>query len=76
MPFNGVHYPMHAPAKYVNRFPNLPRERQMYAAMLSAADDAIGEILATLDRTGRRDNTLIFIVGDNGATTERRSRPS
>ncbi len=71
--FNAVHYPMHAPAKYVNRFANLPRERQMYAAMLSAADDAIGEILATLDRTGRRDNTLIFIVGDNGATTERRA---
>lgn len=71
--FNAVHYPMHAPAKYVSRFSNLAPERRMYAAMLSAADDAIGEILATLDRTGRRSNTLIFIVGDNGATTERRA---
>lgn len=71
--FNAVHYPMHAPGKYVARFPNLSRERQMYAAMLSAADDAIGQILQTLDRTGRRDNTLIFILGDNGATTERRA---
>ncbi len=71
--FSAVHYPMHAPAKYVERFPNLPRERQMYAAMLSAADDAIGEILATLDRAGRRKNTLIFLLGDNGATTERRA---
>jgi arylsulfatase A-like enzyme len=70
---NAVHYPMHAPTKYVNRFPNLPPERQMYAAMLSAADDAIGGILATLDRTGRRNNTLIFVLGDNGATTERRA---
>ena len=70
---NAVHYPMHAPAKYVSRFPNLQRERQMYAAMLSAADDAIGEILATLDHTGRRNNTLIFVLGDNGATTERRA---
>jgi arylsulfatase A-like enzyme len=70
---NAVHYPMHAPTKYVNRFPNLPPERQMYAAMLSAADDAIGGILATLDRTGRRNDTLIFVLGDNGATTERRA---
>jgi len=70
---NAVHYPMHAPAKYVSRFPNLPRERQMYAAMLSAADDAIGGILAILDRTGRRNDTLIFVLGDNGATTERRA---
>ncbi len=42
--FNAVHYPMHAPRKYVERFRGLPPERQMYAAMLSAADDAIGEI--------------------------------
>jgi arylsulfatase A-like enzyme len=71
--FNAVHYPMHAPQKYVNRFPNLPRERQMYAAMLSAADDALGEIVSTLERTGRRENTLIYLLGDNGATTERRA---
>ncbi len=72
-PFNAVHYPMHAPQKYVQRFADLPRERQMYAAMLSAADEAIGTILATLERTGQRDNTLIFLLGDNGATTERRA---
>jgi arylsulfatase A-like enzyme len=71
--FSAVHYPMHAPPKYINRFQNLPPERRMYAAMLSAADDAIGEIMATLDRTGRRDNTIVFLLGDNGATTERRA---
>jgi arylsulfatase A-like enzyme len=71
--FNAVHYPMHAPHKYVERFPDLARERQMYAAMLSAADDGVGQIIATLERTGQRDNTLIFLLGDNGATTERRA---
>lgn len=71
--FNAVHYPMHAPRQYVERFPNLPPERQMYAAMLSAADDGIGQILAALDRTGQRENTLIFFLGDNGATTEARA---
>lgn len=71
--FNAVHYPMHAPAKYVQRFPNLPKERQMYAAMLSAADDGVGRILDALEKTGQRDNTLIFLLGDNGATTEKRA---
>ncbi len=71
--FNAVHYPMHAPRKYVQRFPNLEPERQMYAAMLSAADDGVGRILAALDRHGLRENTLIFFLGDNGATTEARA---
>ena len=70
---NAVHYPMHAPQKYLERFPNLAPERRMYAAMLSAADDAIGKMMAALERTGQRDNTLIFLIGDNGATTERRA---
>ena len=71
--FNAVHYPMHAPQKYVERFPNLAPERRMYAAMLAAADDAIGNMVAALERTNQRDNTLIFLLGDNGATRERRA---
>jgi arylsulfatase A-like enzyme len=71
--FNAVHYPMHAPRKYVERFPNLEPERQMYAAMLSAADDGVGRIIQTLEQTGQRNNTLIFLLGDNGATRERRA---
>lgn len=71
--FNAVHYPMHAPERYVERFPRLEPERRMYAAMLAAADDAIGSMVAALERSGQRDNTLIFLLGDNGATTERRA---
>lgn len=71
--FNAVHYPMHAPSKYVERFRALEPERQMYAGMLSAADDGVGQIIQTLERTGRRSETLIFLLGDNGATRERRA---
>jgi arylsulfatase A-like enzyme len=71
--FNAVHYPMHAPEKYVERFRELEPERRMYAAMLAAADDAIGNVVAELERTGQRENTLIFLLGDNGATTEKRA---
>ncbi len=73
VPYNAVHYPMHAPKKYVERFGNLEPERQMYAAMLAAADDGIGEILGTLERAGLRENTLVFFLADNGATTEARA---
>ena len=72
--FNAVHYPMHAPNKYVERFPeSLGRERRTYAAMLAAADDGIGLMLRTLESIGQRENTLIFLAGDNGATTEARA---
>jgi arylsulfatase A-like enzyme len=71
--YNAVHYPMHAPKRYVERFPGLEPERQMYAAMLAAADDGVGEVLRTLDKGGIRDNTLIIFSADNGATTEARA---
>ncbi len=71
--FNAVHYPMHAPQKYLERFLDLPPERRMYAAMLAAADDMVGAMVAALERTGQRERTLIFLLGDNGATTERRA---
>lgn len=73
VPFSAVHYPMHAPQKYVNRFPKLERERQMYAAMLSAADDGIGEILGLIEKLGLRDHTMVFFSCDHGATREPRA---
>src|SRR5699024_4987420 len=36
--YNAPHYPMHAPQKYLDRFPDLPWDRQIMAAMLSAVD--------------------------------------
>ena len=43
VPYNAVHYPMHAPRRYVERFAHLEPERRMYAAMLAAADDSVVE---------------------------------
>lgn len=70
---NAVHYPMHAPRKYVERFPGLPRERQMYAAMLAAMDDGVGEVVGTLRELGLLENTLLIFTADNGATREARA---
>ena len=73
LPYSAVHYPMHAPSPYVERFPDLEPERQMYAAMLSVVDDGLGAIIETLETYGLRDNTCIFFASDNGATRERRA---
>jgi arylsulfatase A-like enzyme len=73
VPFNGVHYPMHAPKKYVDRFPGLEPERRMYAAMLSAVDDGVGLMMRTLRELRLTENTLVFFTGDNGATRETRA---
>ncbi|HEY3340423.1 MAG TPA: sulfatase-like hydrolase/transferase, partial [Anaerolineae bacterium] len=57
--YNAPHYPMHAPQKYMQRFAHLPWDRQIMAAMLSAVDDGVGEIMAELERQGIRENTLV-----------------
>jgi len=71
--YNAPHYPMHAPERYKRRFPGLPRERQTYAAMLAAIDDGVGHIRQTLAQHALLENTLIFYLADNGATTETRA---
>jgi arylsulfatase A-like enzyme len=73
VPYNAVHYPMHAPAKYVDRFRRLEPERRMYAAMLSAADDSIGEIMGLVRKLGLYERTVVFFASDNGATREARA---
>lgn len=71
--YNAPHYPMHAPKAYLQRFSGLAPERQVYAAMIAAVDDGIGSIRRTLEQTGQWNNTLLFLLGDNGATTEKRA---
>lgn len=71
--YNAPHYPMHAPDKYMERYSHLPRDRQLMAAMISAVDDGVGEIVAALKRAGVYDNTLIFFSSDNGPSSEARN---
>jgi arylsulfatase A-like enzyme len=71
--YNAPHYPIHAPAKYMERFAHLAPERRTYAAMIAAVDDGIGEIRGRLAKHGLTENTLVVFVGDNGATTEKRA---
>jgi arylsulfatase A-like enzyme len=71
--YNAPHYPMHAPQEYLDRFPDLPWDRQIMAAMLSAMDDGVGDICAELERQGIREDTAIVFMSDNGPSRETRN---
>lgn len=43
-----------------------PSARPMYAAVVDAMDQAIGQVLGTLDEEGIADNTIVVFFSDNG----------
>jgi arylsulfatase A-like enzyme len=64
--FNAVHTPMEAPREEIARFNTADTTRNVMLAMIKCMDDAVGQVLNTLEREGLRDNTLIFFISDNG----------
>jgi len=73
VPFNAPHYPMHAPAEWMDRFAHLRPEKQAMGAMIGAMDAGIGRILDSLDDTGRSEDTIVVFSSDNGPSTETRN---
>ncbi len=71
--YNAPHYPMHAPRKYLDRYPDLPWDKQIMAAMISAVDDGVGELVEALKESGQYENTVIFFSSDNGPSVETRN---
>ncbi|QDT01970.1 Arylsulfatase [Rubripirellula lacrimiformis] len=62
------HTPFHTVPKYRWRFRDsgLDETDQIYASVLSHADDRIGEVLDALDRLNLTENTLVIFSSDNG----------
>jgi arylsulfatase A-like enzyme len=72
--FNAVHAPLQAPEEYIAKFKHITNPtRQIFAAMLSALDDAVGMVLAKLRELELEENTLIFFISDNGGPTRQTS---
>ena len=68
LPHLAVHGPLQVTQKYYDRFPHIKDESsRIYAAMTSALDDGIGEVLDALEQNGLDDNTLVIFTSDNGA---------
>lgn len=89
--FQSVHSPLQAPHDCLARYPHLVGSQKRRAAMVSALDDAIGNLTERLRVTGQLDHTVIVFTADNGAPdgaafmegddkdvalTEQSSRPS
>lgn len=68
--FNAVHTPMDATEDRVARFSSIEDpKRRTYAAMLSALDEAAGQVIARIREAGLEENTLIIFFSDNGGPT-------
>jgi arylsulfatase A-like enzyme len=67
------HTPFHTIPKYRWRFRDLEEPDNIYASVLSHADDRIGEVLDALDRLKLADNTLVIFSSDNGPARASRS---
>ena len=83
LPFNAPHFPnasSKAPGqaniwqapdwafyKAYGLSPDEPNPQKRYNAVVTALDNAIGNVLKTLDSLGIADNTFVFLFSDNGA---------
>ena len=65
--FLAPHQPIQPAPRYAAQFPDTPEGQ--YAALVTQLDDAIGRILAVVDRK----NTLVVFVSDNGGTNRERN---
>lgn len=67
--FNAVHTPHVASEKFLERFKHLEGRKRNYAANIAEADEAIGVVMAKLRELGIEENTLVFVISDNGGAS-------
>lgn len=68
VPFNAPHTPIEATQEYFDRFADagMDQHRQVYAAMVSGLDSAVGRILDHLEELSLSERTLVWFLSDNG----------
>ena len=72
--FHAVHAPVDAPAEFKQRYAGIRFDedaarhdsRLRLAAMVSQLDASVGRLVAALDDTGQRRDTLVVFTSDNG----------
>lgn len=63
----------HEPMDYHSDFPvsdSLPPAERAFVSMMLALDAYVGELVAAVDDSGQKENTLILFTTDNGAHSE------
>ena len=67
VPFQAVHGPNEVPDVYRDMYSHVEdEERRTYLGMVTAMDDAVGNITQTLKDSGLYDNSIILWFSDNG----------
>jgi arylsulfatase A-like enzyme len=68
--YNAPHTPIQPPEEWVERVQAREKdaspERIRYVALLEHMDAGIGRVLAALEESGQRENTLVIYTSDNG----------
>jgi arylsulfatase A-like enzyme len=68
--FNAVHSPLQAKNSDLQKFGSIEDDhRRIFAGMLTSLDDAVEQVLNTLEATGTARNTLLVFLSDNGGPT-------
>lgn len=67
--FTSPHVPLSEPDEWMNLYQDsgVDLSHQLYWAAISHLDDAVGKVVAAVDRLGQRDNTVFIFLSDNGA---------
>ena len=67
IPFQAVHSPLQVPDVYRDMYSDIEdKDRRTYLGMVTAMDDAVGNITAALKQSNLYDNTVIVWLSDNG----------
>lgn len=90
VPFVEPHVAMQPPTEHVESYPQEwderpyrgqcgytphPRPRAGYAAMITDLDEHVGTLMATLERLGLAQDTLVVFTSDNGTTHDHGRSP-
>ena len=68
--YNAPHSPLQADEKRLAKFPHITdKKRRTYAAMVSAVDDGVGQVLTKLRESGIEEDTIVVFLSDNGGPT-------
>jgi arylsulfatase A-like enzyme len=74
--FSVPHHPVQEEEKWIKPYRETIKDpsRRLFAASVTHMDDAIGRVLAALEKTGQDKNTVVLFTSDNGGQKDYASK--